>query len=65
MEKIEISKIYPQSNIEQIIEETKQQLQNYLIQWFKNNLSVILNPQNAQIREVIDEWLTSLIYVEI
>lgn len=65
MEEIEISKIYPQSNIEQIIEETKQQLQNYLIQWNKNNLSVILNSSNAQIKEVIDEWLTSLIYVEI
>ena len=66
MDEKEIRKLYPKCSIRQIIYETKQQLQNYLLQWVKNHLAIDLNSKNLQVRSVIDDWLlTALIYLEI
>ncbi len=62
----EIINLYPQCSISQIIYETKQQLQDYLLQWIKHHLAIALNSKNLEVRSVIDDWLlTALIYLEI
>ena len=65
MDDSEIGKLYPQCDIDQIIFETKQQLQTYLIESIKDNLSVTLDSHNSQVKSVIDNWLATLIYLEI
>ena len=66
MNEKEIINIYPKYSVRQVIHETKQQLQNYLLQWFKNHLAISLNSKSLQVMEVIDNWLlTTLIYLEI
>ena len=62
----EIINLYPQCSISQIIHETKQQLQDHLLQWIKHHLAIALNSKNLEVRSVIDDWLlTALIYLEI
>ena len=66
MDEKEIMNLYPQCSVSQIISETKQQLQDYLLQWIKNHLAIALNLKNLPVRSVIEDWLlTALIYLEI
>ncbi|MDJ0690290.1 MAG: hypothetical protein QNJ41_17495 [Xenococcaceae cyanobacterium MO_188.B32] len=66
MDEEEIINLYPQCNVSQIISETKQQLEDSLLQWVNNYLAISLNSKNLQVRSVIDDWLlTALIYLEI
>lgn len=62
----EIANLYPRYSVGKIIDQAKQQLVDYLLQWIKDNLSIVLDSKKLQVMGVIDDWLlTTLIYLEI
>jgi DNA-directed RNA polymerase specialized sigma subunit len=61
----QIVKRKPNCNVSQLISHAKQQLQNSLLQWTLDSFDISLNTEKEQVREVVEDWLTRLPFVEL
>ncbi|MBE9170252.1 XRE family transcriptional regulator, partial [Pleurocapsales cyanobacterium LEGE 06147] len=66
MDEGRIISFYPTFNTTQTICEAKQQLQRSLFDWIDDTLSISLDTENQQVREIVEVWLSkNLIYTKL
>lgn len=61
----QINRLKPNIDATQAISQSKQQLQESLLQWSYNTFGLSLEPEKEQISEVIEVWLKTLYAIEL
>ncbi|MBE9045175.1 XRE family transcriptional regulator [Pleurocapsales cyanobacterium LEGE 10410] len=65
MDEHKITSLYPDVNPAQVMVEAKQQLQYSVLYWVAHTWRISLVSENQQVMEMVENWLSQLIYIDL